>query len=59
MKKPLKIIKEENQKELDIIMNTKLSMKLINTNEFEKAIKISYIGDLILLKDQVISAKNI
>jgi fucose 4-O-acetylase-like acetyltransferase len=58
MIQPLKIIKEEKQKELDIIMKTTLSMKLINTNEFEKAIRISYIGDLILLKDQVISAKN-
>ena len=58
MIQPLKIIKEEKQKELDIIKNTTLSVKLINTNEFEKAIRISYIGDLILLKDQVISAKN-
>jgi hypothetical protein len=39
-------------------MKTTLSMKLINTNEFENAIRISYFGDLILLKDQVISAKN-
>ena len=48
MIQPLKIIKKEKQKELDIIMKIALSMKLINTNEFEKAIRISYIGDLIL-----------
>lgn len=58
MIQPLRIIKEEKQKNLDIIMKTTLSMKLINTNEFENAIRISYFGDLILLKDQVISAKN-
>jgi hypothetical protein len=33
-------------------------MKLININEYEKEIRISYFGDLILLKDQMISAKN-
>jgi hypothetical protein len=48
MIQPLKRIKEEKLKELDIIKNTTLPMKLINTNEFEKAIRISYIGDLIL-----------
>jgi poly-gamma-glutamate capsule biosynthesis protein CapA/YwtB (metallophosphatase superfamily) len=55
---PLQIIKREKQKDINLIRNTSLSIKLINTNEFEKAIRISYIGDLILLKDQVISAKN-
>jgi len=55
---PLKIIKEGKQKEIDIIGNSSFSMKLINPNEFENAIRISYIGDLILLKDQVISARN-
>jgi len=55
---PLNIIKEEKLKDIDIIANTSLQMKLINSDEFEKAIRISYIGDLILLKDQVISARN-
>ena len=58
MIQPFEKIKEEKQKELNIIRNTSLSIKLINSNEFEKSIRISYIGDLILLKDQVISAKN-
>jgi len=58
MIQPLQIIKREKQKDNDLIRSTSLSIKLINTNEFEKSIRISYIGDLILLKDQVISAKN-
>ena len=58
MVQPLKIIKEEKQKEKEIIRNTSLSMKLINFDEFENAIRISYIGGLILLKDQVMSTKN-
>ena len=33
-------------------------MKLINNENFLNPIRISYIGDLIMLKDQVISAKN-
>ena len=45
---PLQIIKREKQKDINLIRNTSLSIKLINTNEFEKAIRISYIGDLIL-----------
>ena len=32
--------------------------KLINNDDFKNSIRISYVGDLILLKDQVISAKN-
>jgi fucose 4-O-acetylase-like acetyltransferase/poly-gamma-glutamate capsule biosynthesis protein CapA/YwtB (metallophosphatase superfamily)/lysophospholipase L1-like esterase len=32
--------------------------KLINSDDFQDSIRISYVGDLILLKDQVISAKN-
>lgn len=56
--KPFNIIKEEKKNEIYIIGNTSLSMKLINPNEFENATKISYIGDLILLEDQVISARN-
>lgn len=38
--------------------NITLSMKLINNENFLNPIRISYIGDLIMLKDQVISAKN-
>ena len=34
--------------------NITLSMKLINNENFLNPIRISYIGDLIMLKDQVI-----
>ena len=52
------IINLEKEKEQAFINNSTLSIKLINNFNFENAIKISYVGDLILLKDQVISAKN-
>ena len=45
--------------ELELIEKSELSIKFINNNDFNNSIRISYIGDLILLKDQVISAKNI
>jgi hypothetical protein len=40
------------------IQSSNLSIKLINTFNEEELISISYIGDLILLKDQLIMAKN-
>ena len=58
--KPMLIISFENIKQYELMKKTKLSIKLINNNDydFNNAIRISYIGDLILLKDQVIVAKN-
>lgn len=56
---PFFVIIKEKQLELENIHNISLKRTLINNFDFEKAIRISYIGDLILLKDQVISAKNI
>ena len=52
------IINLEKEKEQVFIKNSSLSIKLINNFNFENAIKISYVGDLLLLKDQVIYAKN-
>ena len=52
------LIDLEKIKEYESIKNTKLSIKLINNHNFQNAIRISYVGDLILLKDQVIAAKN-
>ena len=53
------LIKLEKQKELELIKNSELSIKYINNNDFNNCIRISYVGDLILLKDQVISARII
>ena len=53
------LLEAEKQKELELIKKSELSIKLINNYDFNKYIRISYVGDLILLKDQVISAKNI
>ena len=52
------LIIEKNKKEVEMIQKADLAIKLINNYDFENAIRISYVGDLILLKDQVISAKN-
>ena len=58
--KPTTIVYFENIEEYKLIKKTKLSIELINNNDydFNNSIRISYIGDLILLKDQVIAAKN-
>lgn len=56
--KPMKIIFVENIKQYELMKKEKLSIKLINNYDFNNAIRISYIGDLILLKDQIIMAKN-
>lgn len=56
--KPLNIINKENLIEEEKIKNSNLSSKIINYFDFNDIVRISYIGDLILLKDQVIAAKN-
>ena len=48
----------EYREEYNSINNIELSIKYINNYTFMNAIRISYVGDLIMLKDQVISAKN-
>lgn len=56
---PIIIFKSYKEREYQYIKNTKLSIKLINyNNDFKNAVRISYVGDLIMLKDQVIAAKN-
>jgi fucose 4-O-acetylase-like acetyltransferase/poly-gamma-glutamate capsule biosynthesis protein CapA/YwtB (metallophosphatase superfamily)/lysophospholipase L1-like esterase len=51
-------INDRNIDEFKSIENAELSIKLINNYDFINAIRISYVGDLIMLKDQIISAKN-
>ena len=52
------VIEREKIIENNKIQSSELSIKLINTFNEEELICISYIGDLILLKDQLIMAKN-
>ena len=51
-------INDRNIDEFKSIENAELSIKLINNYDLINAIRISYVGDLIMLKDQIISAKN-
>ena len=51
-------IEQKKKIEMNKIENISLSIKLINNYDFEKAIKILYIGQLNILKEQIISSKN-
>ena len=46
--KPISIINEQKQLELEIIQNITLPVKYINLNGFDNPIRISYIGGLLL-----------